>query len=60
MNHLVLSNAALLLENHWMLFYHKEKKRQKTPQKTQKTQMKEKRDPQELSAWLKRAPTETC
>ena len=57
MNYLVLSNRALLLENHWMLFHGNEKIKTNKPQKHKLK--KKKRDPEEVSAWLKRAPTET-
>ena len=59
MNYLVLSNRALLLENHWMLFHGNEKIKTNKPQKHKFKKKKRERDPEEVSAWLKRAPTET-
>lgn len=58
MNYLVLSNRVLLLENHWMLFHGKEKIKTNKPPKHRIFKKKE-RDLEEVSAWLKRAPTET-
>ena len=57
MNYLVLSNRVLLLENHWMLFHGKEKIKT-NPQNTNLKKKRE-RDLEEVSAWLKRAATET-